>query len=267
MERRLSFGSAAELYDRMRPSYPSQLVDDVLAFADMSPAEQALEVGVGTGKATLLFAARGLPIQGIEPSPEMAALARGNCAAYGQVRIEQAEFESWEPRERNFGLVYAAQAWHWIRPEVRYAKARSLLRPGGTLAAFWNRPLWQGCSLAAQIEAVYRTIVPEMAEDAGPMRPSDLAQPELWGDPGAEIEADTGYEPPERRDYPWTRSYSTAQYLDLLQTHSDHIMLDEQRRSALLAEIGAVIDGSGGRLDLPYVTRLTLARAACDESP
>lgn len=60
--RRLSFGSVAEQYDRIRPSYPEQLVDDVIAYAGdgLTAAGRALEVGAGTGKATLQFAARGL---------------------------------------------------------------------------------------------------------------------------------------------------------------------------------------------------------------
>lgn len=262
MERRLSFGSAADLYDRMRPSYPGPMVDDVVAFAGMGPGESALEVGAGTGKATALFAARGLRIHALEPSAEMAALARGNLADDERVSIEQAEFESWEPPERGFGLVYAAQAWHWIRPEVRYAKARSLLRPGGALAAFWNRPVWRHSPLVDQIEAAYTAIVPELAHDAGPMRPSDRATPVLWGDPSAEIEATGGYERPRCADYSWSRRYRTREYLDLLQTHSDHIVLAEERRRALLDALAGVIERAGGQIELEYVTRLTLARAA-----
>ena len=64
----------ADLYDHARPSYPSALVDDVLDYAGAVAAAtvRALEVGAGTGKATALFAARGLNVLAIEPSAEMA---------------------------------------------------------------------------------------------------------------------------------------------------------------------------------------------------
>jgi hypothetical protein len=52
------FGEVAELYDQARPSYPAVLFDDVIAFAPQSP--RVLEVGAGTGKATVLLAERGL---------------------------------------------------------------------------------------------------------------------------------------------------------------------------------------------------------------
>jgi trans-aconitate methyltransferase len=139
-ERRLSFGDVAELYDLARPTYPAELVDDVLAFAGAGEGAPALEVGAGTGKATTLIAARGLELVALEPSEPMAALARRNCAAYGNVTIERSDFEHWDTRGRSFRLVFSAQAWHWISPDLRYVRAREALQPSGTLAVFWNRP-------------------------------------------------------------------------------------------------------------------------------
>jgi SAM-dependent methyltransferase len=261
LERRLSFGAAADRYDRMRPSYPTELVEDVLAFAGLSPEDLTVEVGAGTGKATTLFAARGATLTAIEPSAEMAALARRNCALYPRVEVVQAEFESWEPPGGTCGLVYAAQAWHWIRPDVRYVKARRILRHGGALAAFWNRPDWSSCELSTEIDEQYRRVAPEMLPDAGPMRPGVGAMPLLWGDPTGEIRASGGYGPPVQRSYRWQRAYSTEQYLELLQTHSDHLMLAPDRRLFLMEAVAAAIDRAGGQLQLDYVTQLTLARA------
>ena len=76
-EQRFVFGEVADLYDRARPGYPEQLVEDVLRFRGL-PAPRVLEVGAGTGKATVVFAARGLEIVALEPTPEMAAVAARN---------------------------------------------------------------------------------------------------------------------------------------------------------------------------------------------
>src|SRR5712691_10389571 len=46
-EQRLVFGEVAEAYDRARPRYPSQLVDDVVSFARLGPRDRVLEVGCG----------------------------------------------------------------------------------------------------------------------------------------------------------------------------------------------------------------------------
>ncbi len=121
-QQRLVFGEVAELYDKARASYQDALIDDVIAFAG-GPGLRAVEVGAGTGKATVGFAARGLDILALEPSPAMVAVARRNCAPYPRVRIEQTSFEDWPADPGGYGLVYSAQAWHWVRPEIRYQKA------------------------------------------------------------------------------------------------------------------------------------------------
>jgi len=120
---RLVFGDVAELYDRSRPSYPDALIDDVIAAAPLREGGRALEVGAGTGKATRLFARRGVPVLAIEPSPGMAAVARRNLASFADVEIIESDFERWDPAGERFALLYSAQAWHWIDSEVRFARA------------------------------------------------------------------------------------------------------------------------------------------------
>ena len=92
--------------------------------------DRALEVGAGTGKATVLFAARGFELVALEPSAEMAAVARRNCAGFENVTIEQAEFERWSPEGERFRLAFSAQAWHWVSPDIRYSRAREALVRG-----------------------------------------------------------------------------------------------------------------------------------------
>lgn len=257
-ERRLAFGDVAELYDHSRPSYPEALVADVI---DYARAGTALEVGAGTGKATVQFAKRGVDVHALEPSAAMASLARRNCAAYEWVTIEQSDFEHYDGDRAGFDLVYSAQAWHWVTPEIRYAKARRLLAAGGGLAIFWNRPRWTDSPLRDQLRVAYERAAPDFGARPGPMHPATEAQPALWGDWQRELEHAPQFEEIQTRVYEWAREYTTGQYLSLLQTHSDHIVLGEERRSALLAQVGAVIDGHGGAIPVNYVTLLCLARA------
>src|ERR1022692_4287085 len=141
-QQRVVFGEAADLYDRARPGYPEQLVDDVLAFVGVD-SPRVVEIGAGTGKATVAFATRGLEIVAIEPSAEMAAVARRNCALFSRVSLRMSDFEDWQNDSGSFDLLISGQAWHWVSPGVRYVKARRLLEPSGSLALFWNRPVWE----------------------------------------------------------------------------------------------------------------------------
>src|SRR5579871_6619470 len=90
-ERRLVFGEVADLYERYRPQYPEALVDEVLRRAAVDPGRAVLEVGSGTGKATRQFARRGVAVLAVEPSAEMAAVARRHLAEWQNVAIEQGD--------------------------------------------------------------------------------------------------------------------------------------------------------------------------------
>jgi SAM-dependent methyltransferase len=257
-KRRLSFGGVAELYDRSRPSYPQALLDGVLEFAGAGAGDRALEVGAGTGKATVLFAERGLSVVALEPSADMAAVARRNCAAYGDVTIEQTEFERWRPDGRRFQLVFSAQAWHWVAPDVRYAAARAALEPGGALAVFWNQADWDASELSDELVEAYRRS--GKTDGTGdPMHPDAPEEEEDW--PG-EIAAVSGFEEPEVREYRWHMSYTTAEYLELLGTQSANLVMTAAERERLFTDIGDTIDAGGGAFEFGYLTRLCLARAS-----
>ena len=255
-DQRLAFGRVADLYDRARPSYPRAVAEAVLEFAHLMPPATILEVGAGTGKATALFAQLGLGVLALEPSHEMARIARANCAPYPRVEIVEAEFERWRPSEQMPALICAA-AWHWISPEVRYQRARDALLPGGTLAAIWTFPDWERCALRQTLSDAYGAAAPELAANF-PMHP-DSRPTSLAGDWSAEISGSDAFVDPIVKTYPWWQEYTHAEYVLLLQTHQDHILLDDDRRTELLRAVSGAITAGGGVLRMPFVTRLCLA--------
>jgi SAM-dependent methyltransferase len=256
-ERRLTFGKVAELYDRARPSYPDALVEDLI---ELAGADSALEVGAGTGKATVLFARRGVSVVALEPSAEMAEVARSNCARYPKVSIRQVEFEQWQPEGERFPLLYAAQAWHWVAPTYRYSRARAALGEGGLLAPFWTRVSWEVCTLREPLVAAYdRAGAEQTPSDAmDPRRPADDDWRERWK---REVDGAAGFHRPETRVYGWTQDYSADEYVALLSTHSAQLIRDAPAREALLRGVEEAIAARGGAITIPYATELCLARA------
>lgn len=259
-ERRLAFGTVAELYDHARPSYPPAAIDELLEFGALLPRSRVLEVGAGTGKLTRLLAERGLAVVALEPSAAMAEVARRNCASYPLVEIAQSDFEHWQPSADALWVsaVVSAQAWHWVAPQVRCERAEAALGPGGALAAIWTLPDWERSELRDELREAYRRTVPELAPDF-PMHPAGDPT-ELAGDWRGEIDASSGLSEPHVHIHRWTCLYSTAAYTQLLQTHQDHILLDPRQRARLLTAISRTIDQAGGTIALDYVTRLCLAR-------
>jgi SAM-dependent methyltransferase len=254
-ERRMVFGEVADVYERVRPGYPAELVQDVLAYGPVCRGDRVLEVGAGTGKATRLFAAHGLRMVCLEPSASMAAVARHHCAGFPDVCFEVATFEDWPLEAGAFRLVVSAQAWHWVLPEVRCPKAHAALAPGGALALFWNRPQVGNGELRAGFDEIYDRLAPALRAGASGTSPG-LAQAD---EELPELERCGLFVSVAERRYVWSEEYSGARYLDLLQTQSDHRLLEEHVRYRLLDALGGVIADAGGAVTLDYETRLYLA--------
>jgi SAM-dependent methyltransferase len=253
---RLVFGEDAELYEAHRPSYPAELIDDLVGWT--GPERRALEVGAGTGKATRLVAARRVQVTAIEPSAEMAAVAQRTLAPGDRVEFVVSDFEHAELGGRQFPLLYAAQAWHWVEQPAGYARARQALEDGGRLVVFWNRPDWPASALRDALDAAFERIAPDMPD--GPLRGlhRDAESSARWEQ---EIGAVEGFAEPETRRYDWTVRYTADAYVENAATHSDIRLLDVERRRALLHAIGEAITAQGGSFELPMYVRVCVARA------
>jgi ubiquinone/menaquinone biosynthesis C-methylase UbiE len=103
------FNQVPELYDRVRPGYPGELFEDLVAITGIDEGSSVLEVGCGTGQATRSLAAIGCSVTGVEPGPGMAAVARRRLAAFSRVRVETSSFENWAD-----AALVAASSWHWV---------------------------------------------------------------------------------------------------------------------------------------------------------
>ncbi|MEV0616546.1 methyltransferase domain-containing protein [Nonomuraea sp. NPDC050404] len=244
-ERSVVFGEAVELYESARPGYPEQLVTEALAYA---PAGPVLEVGAGTGKATTVFATRGVDLTCIEPDARMAAALAAKCPG---VRVESGIFEDYVP-DRRFALVYSAQAWHWVDPDRRWDLAHAALAPSGALALFWNHYLVTDPGLrAALAEVAHRRGVTSYSLHQDEVNLRERPPHPLAGDPR--------FTDLDERFYTRTEWYGTDRYLDLGRTISAYRILDPGVREEVLREQADLL---GDGVDMTFTTDLTLARRA-----
>jgi SAM-dependent methyltransferase len=232
-----TFDSAAELYQRARPDYPVELFDVLVETAGLRLTDRLLELGAATGKATLPLARRGFHITALEPGPHLAAAARRNLAGLDAEVIE-ARFEDWTSAD-DFALVFAATSWHWIDPKTKYAKAWQLLRPDGHLA-FWSATHVfpdGGDPLFREIQPVYEEIGEGQHGDAAWPRPGEL------GDERVAIEATGLFHVVQVRQFDWEQVYDAEDYIELLNTFSGHIAMQEWQRTRLYREIRERVAG------------------------
>ncbi|MCY3796191.1 MAG: class I SAM-dependent methyltransferase [Chloroflexi bacterium] len=258
-ERRKSYDPIAQIYDRARPSYPAALFDDIVAYANLDDEARLLEIGSGTGQATLPLAQRGCAIDCIELGAELAVVARWNLAAYPKVKVINADFETVALSPPAYDLVYAATAFHWIDPAISFSKAHDLLKPGGALALFWHRPALTDASRAYvfALQDIYRRVAPKMAEAYDVPPGPDEVSTEY-----AELIPNSGlFEQLAIRKHYVLTEYSAGAYVELLSTFSDHIALPPKTRRQLFKEIGALIKREfAGVVPRETVALLYLAR-------
>lgn len=251
-----TFDRSADLYDEARPGYPDALFGDLARLSAIPPGGRVLEIGCGTGKATLPLARRGYRILCLEPGANLAAAARRNLAPFPLVELRTTSFEDWELEPQAFDLVIAATSWEWLNPAVKYQKAAAALRPGGSAAVFWNAHvnLPGEDRFFDRVQDCYRRHAPHMV--GNPRSVNDLPTTVERGFLDSQL-----FEEAAVRHYPWTEWYDTDRYLKVLQTFSGHIALPGDTRRRLLDDIAALMDREfGGRIPKHWVTVLQLAR-------
>jgi|SRR5271166_3517464 len=240
-----SFGADAASYDRVRPSYPRELVDELLVGKPVS----VLDVGCGTGIAAVLFNERGCRVLGVEPDERMARFSRGKG-----LDVEIAKFESWQARGRSFDLLVCAQAWHWIDPVVGAVKAAETLNANGRLGVFWNFGA-PPADIKRAFNAIYMRLAPDIERHSILLGNTDHRLDVVT----AALDQSARFTPSELHTWRWSRRYTTAQWREHLLTHSDHKALPAADQEALLGGIGEVLDNRDGAVEIGYETHLISA--------
>jgi SAM-dependent methyltransferase len=220
-----SFGSVAANYDRYRPGYPDELINDLLA---LHPAT-VLDIGCGTGKAARLLAARGPSVLGVEVDPEMAAVAR----THG-LDVEVGSFEQWDDAGRRFDLIISAQAWHWVDPQIGAPKAARLLTDGGTAALFWNYDDLDATPQAV-VDEVYRRLAPHLLAP-GPNKAGERAD---------DLRATGAFGSVTTQAYKWERRLPVDEWVGKVGTQSDHLLLGADRLAQVQTALRSALAQAG----------------------
>jgi SAM-dependent methyltransferase len=256
-QRRRTFERTADLYERYRPTYPEALFDDVRAYADLAPDDAILEVGAGTGRATVHLARWGNPMVVIEPAPAMADIARANVAAHPHVDVRTSTFEGTAIEHNSFGLVAVARAFGWLDPKTRVERIHDALYAYGSVALIDNfqvtTPEW--LPFFERVQGLYFAHTPEIAHQGDFPTPDDVPDHPLLGEP---LFGDL-----QQPEHPWEWTLSAEDYVGLMSTHSPHAALASDVRTRLHQGIvDLIISEFGGSVTEHYIAIAALARRA-----
>ncbi len=237
-------GRSRNQYERYRLGYPDELVDAVVHYAG-GPLRSALEVGAGTGKATRLFASRGIEVTALEPDAEMAHVLERTTRGY-PVEPVVTTFEEFGTA-RHFDMVYAAAAWHWTDPASRWARAVEMLVPGGVLALFGRPAELKDPDLFAAVDEIEKQVLPD--DDPAAIYPWSVQ----------DMAAADGLIDVAQSDLPCVVTTTAADFVGRLATVSAYLVLSPQARADALHRVRAVLPD---RFDIDGTVQLSLARRA-----
>jgi SAM-dependent methyltransferase len=256
---RTTFEEVPELYERARPTYPADVFDDIVELGGVPPGARILEIGCGTGQATLPFAELGFEITCIELGQHLAALAQRKLAAFPNVEVVNSAFEEWPAPEADFDAIVGFSAFHWVDPDVRYVKSAALLREGGALAILSVQHVLPagGDEFFVQVQEDYEAVAPDDPKTlaGGPPPPDAVGD---WSD---EIDASGLFRNVAVRRYLWDIVYTADEYISVIDTYSWHRALEEERRRRLYERIRSrVEERPEGKVRKAYQATLNVAK-------
>ena len=252
----LSFDLFAQNYEDIRPGYPDEMYVDIKNLTQIPQKGYILEIGSGTGQATLPFAKQGYLITCLEPGRNLLQIAEQKMKTYSNVTFLNSTFEVSTIKKNFYDLIISATAFHWVDQKIGYQKSFDSLKLDGKIAFFWNKHPEPYTGFHEKVQEIYRKIVPEWPDPNTKQRTND------WINETEKkiVESDL-FNILKIKKYYWFRNYTSKDYIKLLSTYSDHISLEEHRRTRLFNEIKAFIDNDfNGIVKRPYLTVLFIAK-------
>jgi len=256
LDEKYLFDDAVLNYEKRRPNYGIELFEDVIKYAAITGDKSIIEIGCGTGQATEPFLSTKCKVMAVELGEKLASYTRTKFEEYKNFNIVNSAFENYECNDNKFDMLYSATAFHWIPDEVGYKKAHRILKHGGTIALFWNKPSpsSKDSPLHGKIQSLYNQFLPQwshkVTNNDEKLRYSSIIN---------KIEH-YGFVDVEFKLYHNTRKLTGIEYIELLNTYSDHIALDKSIQLPLLNAIRTAIEEFGNELIINDTVDLYLAR-------
>lgn len=243
---RRSFGAAARLYDRVRPSYH----EDAIRWALGEPSGTVVDLGAGTGILSRQLVSLGHRCVPVEPDPAMREQCdkrlrelRGSAAPTAVAGAA----ESIPLPDGSADAVVAGQAYHWFDPTAAHPEIARVLRPGGVFAPLWN---------------IRDEAQPWVAELTRVLRSQDGSGIHVgWQgiNPGERFTV------PEQAIFRFAVPHTPDSLIELLRSRSYYLTGTPQTRAALEQGLRELLTGhpdlaGRDRIDLPYFTVAYRAR-------
>ncbi len=251
MEKNKSFNSAAEIYDESRPSYPDAVIDWIVSRTNISKEGMLLEIGPGTGQATIKFAERGYNIHCVEMGENLAAILKQNTKDYN-VSVDVSAFETWEPNTPiKTSFIFSATAFHWIDRSIKYKKCYDLLDDNGFLVLLWN--------VAAEMDIPEVRRAYELLWEHNPDKKKEI-KTDIRKQTEAEIVNSGIFTLEDYIDYKWKLKQTRDKFTKAFFSQSSFLSLEHEKQKILAAEVQKLFKCLEDEFEADFYTTVYIAK-------
>lgn len=239
-----SFALVADAYERGRPDYPANAVNEIVQAFGIAAGSIVLDLAAGTGKFTRLLVPTGASIIAVEPLQKMRTTLSKSVRG---IEIRDGTAESIPLPDTSVDVVTVAQAFHWFQPEEAAAEIHRVLRRGGGLALIWNRrdlnqPLQQALD---DLVAPYK----------GPSHPKGS---DRWRE---SLDRTRLFTPLQEHRFPHLQNTDTEGLINRVLSFSYMAILPEFEKEVVRERLRALTSTLPQRFDVLYVTTVFCCHA------
>jgi SAM-dependent methyltransferase len=229
------FASAADVYERARPSYPPEAVEWLVAQTELGPGRTVVDLGAGTGKLTRLLLPTQASVLAVEPIAEMRAHIAG-------AEVLDGTAEAIPLPDGSADVVTVAQAFHWFDHGRALPEIHRVLRNDGSLVLVWNMrdlddPVQRG------VEDLLRPVRNEVPGQVMGTWREPLVQSALFG-------------PPIVGKFAYEQRFTTDDLCDRVASTSFVAALPALDREELFVRIRALTHAIAEPFPFPYKTEV-----------
>jgi SAM-dependent methyltransferase len=239
----VGFASAADIYERARPSYPQDAIDWLVAQTGLGPGHTVVDLGAGTGKLTRLLLPTGARVIAVEPIAEMRAHIDG-------AEVLDGTAEAIPLPDGSADVITAAQAFHWFDHDRALPEIHRVLREDGSFILVWNM---------RDLDDLVQRGVEDLL---GPMR-KDIPGQILgtWREPLARSAL---FGPATVGEFKYEQQFTTDDLCDRVASTSFVAALPAVDREELLVRVRALTHGIAEPFAFPYKTEVHVIPRSSD---
>lgn len=257
-----SFDMFANDYHSVRPTYPVQLFKDIKDYCGIDSNAQMLEIGAGSGIATIELAKLGCHIVAVEPGAHLAMIAKRQTDKFENVKIYEGTFENFQAANK-FDVILAFTAFHWLSSKDKYQQVYDLLNVSGSLVLVWNSFFQSNSIVTAEVNDAYRKFLPDVYSEKADINDVNNGVLSKLNRREQEVVGNPLFYPVFLKQYLNTYNYNDQTYSKLLNTFPKIIGAEEEKRKKFLEHISKIVKRHG-KISVPVMTTLIICQRKKD---